>query len=61
MDLLKDLKMSFLNFIFIMIYTIHKILVLIKNHLTYLIDNILEYFFKEYNILSIFLRKYFFS
>ena len=49
MDLLKDLKMSLLNFSFIMIYTIHKILVLIKNHLNYLKDNIFECFFKKYN------------
>ena len=31
MDLLKDLKMQLLNLSFIMIYTIHKILVLIKS------------------------------
>ena len=48
-DLLKNLKMSLLNFSFIMIYTIHKILVLIKNHLNYLKDNIFECFFKKYN------------
>ena len=35
MDLLKDLKMQLLNLSFIMIYTIHKILVLIKNQLNY--------------------------
>ena len=40
MDLLKDLKMSLLNFSFIMICRIRKILVLIKNHLNYLKDNI---------------------
>ena len=45
MDLLKDLKMSLLSFIFITIYTIHKILELIKNHLNYLKDNIFERFF----------------
>ena len=56
MDLLKDLKMSLLNFSFIMVYTIHKISVLIKNHLNYLKDNIFELFFKEYNILLIFLK-----
>ena len=33
MDLLKDLKMSLLNFNFIMIYIIHK---MIKNNLNYL-------------------------
>ena len=57
MDLLKNLKISLLNFSFIMIYTIHKILVLIKNHLNYLKDNIFECFFKEYNILLIFFKK----
>ena len=35
MDLLKDLKISFLNFSFVMIYIIHKMLVLLKNHLNY--------------------------
>ena len=44
-DLLKDLKMSLSNFSFIMIYTIHKILVLTKNHLNYLKDSIFEYTF----------------
>ena len=57
MDLLKDLKMSLLNFSLIVIYTIHKILVLIKNHLSYLKDNIFECFFKEYKILLIFSKK----
>ena len=42
MDSLKDLKRSLLHFSFIMIYTIHKILVLIKNQLNYLKDNIFE-------------------
>ena len=36
MDLLEDLKMSLLNFNFIMIYIIHKMLVRIKNNLNYL-------------------------
>ena len=49
MDLLKDLKMSLLNFNFGMIYVIHKLLVLLKNHLNYLKDSIFECFFKEYN------------
>ena len=38
MDLLKDLKMSLLNFNFVMIYIIHKMLVLLKNNLNYLKD-----------------------
>ena len=54
MDLLKDLKMSLLNFSFIMIYTIHKILILIKKHLNYLEDNSFQCCFNEYNILLIF-------
>ena len=36
MDLLEDLKMSLLNFNFVMIYRIHKILAVLKNHLNYL-------------------------
>ena len=51
-----DLKISLLNFNFVMIYIIHKILVLLKNHLNYLKDSIFEFFFKEYNRLS-FLKK----
>ena len=43
-----DLRISLLNSNFSMIYIIHKILVLIKNHLNYLKDNILEFFFKKY-------------
>ena len=42
MDLLEDLKMSLLNFNFVMIYIIHKMLVLLKSHLNYLKDNISE-------------------
>ena len=48
MDLLEDLKMSLLNFNFVMIYIIHKMLVLLKNYLNNLKDSILEFFFKEY-------------
>ena len=57
MDLLEDLRMSFLNFNFVMIYIIHKILELLKNHLIYLKDNIFECFFKKYNKLSYFFKK----
>ena len=49
MDLLEDLKMQLLKFNFLMIYIIHKMLVLLKNHLNYFKDNIFECFFKEYN------------
>ena len=47
MDLLKDLKILLLNFHLVMIYIIHKILVLLKNHLNYLKDNIFECFFNN--------------
>ena len=48
MDLLKHLKMSLSNFSFVMIYIIHKMLVLLKNNLNYLEDSILKCFFKAY-------------
>ena len=54
MDLLEDLKMPLVNFNFVMIYIIHKMLVLLKNHLNYLKSSIFECFFKEYNRLLIF-------
>ena len=47
MDLLEDLKMSLLNFSFAMIYTIHKMLVLLKNNLNYLKDSIFECFLRS--------------
>ena len=49
MDLLEDLKMSLLNVNFVMIYIIHKMLVLLKNNLNYLKDSFFECFFKAYN------------
>ena len=54
-----ELRVSLLNFDFARIYIIHKILIMIKNHLNYLKDNILELFFKKYNRL-LFLKKQFF-
>ena len=45
-DLLEDLRISLLNFNFVMIYIIHEILVLIKNHLNYVRDNIFENFLR---------------
>ena len=36
-------------FNFIMIYIVHKISILIKNHLNYLKDDIFGCFFKKYN------------
>ena len=54
---IRRLRMSLLNLNFVMICIIHKILVLVKNHLNYLIDNIFECFFKKYNRLLYFLKK----
>ena len=41
--------MSLLYFNFVMVYIFHKILVLLKNNLNYLKDNIFECLFKKYN------------
>ena len=60
MDFLEDLKMSLLNFNFAMIYLIHKILVLLQNHLNYLKDNISKCFLRII-INFYFLKKCFFS
>ena len=57
MDLLEDLKMSLLNFSFALIYIIHNILALLKNHLNYVKDNTFECFFKKHNRLLFFLQK----
>ena len=54
MDLLKDLKVSFLNLNFVMIYIIHIMLVLLKNYVNYLKDSVFECFFKKYNRRSFF-------
>ena len=56
MDLLEDLTMSILNFNFVMIHVIHKILVLFKNDLNYLKVIIFECFFKKYNRLVFILK-----
>ena len=58
-SLLEDLRMSLLYFNFAIIYIIHKILVLLKNHLNISKDNIFECFFQKHNIIS-FLKKNFF-
>ena len=60
MDLLKDLTMSLLNFNFLMIYIIHKMLLLLKNHLNYLKSSTFEWFFKDYIRLFIFFKTFFF-
>ena len=44
MNLFENLRMSLLNFKLVMIHIIHKILVLIKNHMNYLQDSIFECF-----------------
>ena len=41
--------MSLLSFNFVMIYIIHKILVLFKNYVNYLKDSIFEFLFQTYN------------
>ena len=51
--------MPLLNFNFFIVYIIHKILVLLKNHLDYLNDNIFECF-KKNNRILFFLRNTFF-
>ena len=50
--------MSLLNFDFLMIYIIHKILVLLKNHLNFLKDNVFECFLRS--IINFFFKKRFF-
>ena len=54
MDLLEDFKILILNFNVVMIYIIHKMLVLLKINLNYLKDNIFECFFQKYNRLLFF-------
>ena len=50
-------KMCLLNFSFVMVFIIHKML---KNHLNYLKDNIFEWFFKKYNRLLFFKKSIYF-
>ena len=57
MDLLQDLKKSLLNFNFVMIYTIHKVLVLIKNPLNYPKDNIFKFFLRNITDFYLFIFK----
>ena len=51
MNLLEDLRMSLSSFNFVIIHAIHKILVLIKNHMNYLQDFFLR------SIVDFYLRK----
>ena len=51
--------MSLSNCNFVMMYIIHKILTVFKNHLNYVKDNIFECFFKKYDRF-LFLKKHFF-
>ena len=55
-----DLRTLLLSFNFPMIYIIHKMLILIKNHLYYYKDNIFEFFCKNNNRL-LFFKKLIFS
>ena len=48
---------TLLNFNFIMINIVHKILILLQNHLTYHKDNSFKRFFQEYNKFLLFLKK----
>ena len=53
-NLFADLKMSLLNSTFVMICIIRKMLVLLKNQMNYLKDNIFKFFFKKKKLLFIF-------
>ena len=44
MNFLEDLRMSLFNINFVVIYIIHKMLVLLKHHMSYLKDNIFKCF-----------------
>ena len=44
-----DLRIVLVNFNFVMIHIIHKILLLIKTHMNCFKNNISEFFFKKYN------------
>ena len=57
MDLLEDLKMPLLSLNFVMIYIIHKMLLLLKNHPNYIKDIIFKCFFEECNRLLSFSKK----
>ena len=48
MDFLEDLRMSLLNYSFVMFYIIHKMLVLLKKTLNYLKENFFERIFRKF-------------
>ena len=50
-----ELRISLLNFNFAFKYLVHKIIVLIQNHLNYLQNYIFEFFFMKYNRLLLLL------
>ena len=54
-----DLRTSLLNLNFIMIHIIRKILVLIKNHMNYLKDNVFDFFLRSIIDFYVFLKKFF--
>ena len=60
-DLLDDLKTSLLNFNFVMIYVIDKMLLSLKNHLKYVKDFFKEIYFTFILLLLFFFKKKFFT
>ena len=56
-----NLRILLLNFNFIMIHIIHKILVLLKNHINYLKNNIFQFFLRTIIDFYFFKKNYFFS
>ena len=60
MDLSEDLKMSLIKFNFAIIQIIHKMLVLLKNHVNYLKDSILECFLRSIIDFYFLQKKFFF-
>ena len=53
-----DVRISLLNFNFSLLN--FKILVLVKNHMNYLKDNIFQFFYKKYNRVLFFFKNNFF-
>ena len=61
MALLRDCQISLLNFSIVMIYIVHKMLVLVRNHLNYLKDNISIIFLKAITDFYFLKKKLFFQ